>query len=355
MKKYKLYWTLLTINAGLPLDKLVVFILSILYYFQNSKSFRAKALVVFCILFMLAFTSFIVNSDRNILIFYPFLFFFLAVLAGNAEANVKLIQNSLLVSIFWGIFSAILALIGIHTIGSLSLIEKGMPFLFAPVGFSPTVQVYGTLCVCWLIIAMETKQKRGWVFYLVLIASILTFNRATWIFLFLLLTIYHKKYAIGLFFIGAVIVSCIELVQNVLFSISTLSSRGELRAGAELSYWKSNDFFVYLFGKGTHLTSEKIARHTIWGRQYIENGWDFIFHTYGIIGFIVYTCIIISLLYVIWRRGAGKFSILIIYYYFVEQILTNEFLASSFCFFTTIILILSNKNYLSLSSKHILI
>ena len=128
MKKYKLYWTLLTINAGLPLDKLVVFILSILYYFQNSKSFRAKALVVFCILFMLAFTSFIVNSDRNILIFYPFLFFFLAVLAGNAEANVKLIQNSLLVSIFWGIFSAILALIGIHTIGSLSLIEKGMPF-----------------------------------------------------------------------------------------------------------------------------------------------------------------------------------------------------------------------------------
>ena len=83
MKKYKLYWTLLTINAGLPLDKLVVFILSILYYFQNSKSFRAKALVVFCILFMLAFTSFIVNSDRNILIFYPFLFFFLAVLAGN--------------------------------------------------------------------------------------------------------------------------------------------------------------------------------------------------------------------------------------------------------------------------------
>ena len=94
MKKYKLYWTLLTINAGLPLDKLVVFILSILYYFQNSKSFRAKALVVFCILFMLAFTSFIVNSDRNILIFYPFLFFFLAVLAGNAEANVKLIQNS---------------------------------------------------------------------------------------------------------------------------------------------------------------------------------------------------------------------------------------------------------------------
>ena len=333
MKKYKLYWTLLTINAGLPLDKLVVFILSILYYFQNSKSFRAKALVVFCILFMLAFTSFI----------------------GNAEANVKLIQNSLLVSIFWGIFSAILALIGIHTIGSLSLIEKGMPFLFAPVGFSPTVQVYGTLCVCWLIIAMETKQKRGWVFYLVLIASILTFNRATWIFLFLLLTIYHKKYAIGLFFIGAVIVSCIELVQNVLFSISTLSSRGELRAGAELSYWKSNDFFVYLFGKGTHLTSEKIARHTIWGRQYIENGWDFIFHTYGIIGFIVYTCIIISLLYVIWRRGAGKFSILIIYYYFVEQILTNEFLASSFCFFTTIILILSKKNNLSLSSKHILI
>lgn len=90
MKKYKLYWTLLTINAGLPLDKLVVFMLSILYYFQNSKSFRAKALVVFCILFMLAFTSFIVNADRNILIFYPFLFFFLAVLAGNAEANVKL-------------------------------------------------------------------------------------------------------------------------------------------------------------------------------------------------------------------------------------------------------------------------
>lgn len=58
MKKYKLYWTLLTINAGLPLDKLVVFMLSILYYFQNSKSFRAKALVVFCILFYVGFHFF---------------------------------------------------------------------------------------------------------------------------------------------------------------------------------------------------------------------------------------------------------------------------------------------------------
>lgn len=97
------------------------------------------------------------------------------------------------------------------------------------------------------------------------------------------------------------------------------------------------------------MTSEKIARHTIWGRQYIENGWDFIFHTYGFIGFIVYTCIIMALLYVVWKRGARKFFILIIYYYFVEQILTNEFLASSFCFFTTTILVLSKKNNLSLS------
>lgn len=47
MKKYKLYWTLLTINAGLPLDKLVVFMLSILYYFQIVKVLEQKHLLFF--------------------------------------------------------------------------------------------------------------------------------------------------------------------------------------------------------------------------------------------------------------------------------------------------------------------
>ena len=52
MKKYKLYWTLLTINAGLPLDKLVVFMLSILYYFQKIVKVLEQKHLLFFVYFL---------------------------------------------------------------------------------------------------------------------------------------------------------------------------------------------------------------------------------------------------------------------------------------------------------------
>lgn len=345
MWKKQLWWTLLSVNTPFPFDKLAVLILSVKYYLSCDKVFKAKALVVLILVFAVISVSFILNPNPNLLIFYPLLFSFLAIIASKVEIDLVMIQKALLLNILFGITAAFFATFGgIATIGSLSLLEKAMPFLYAPQGFSPTLQVYGTLCIVWLLIALDLNQKKKILFYVVLFSSVLTFNRATWVFLFLLLCVYYTRYAIILLFVSFSILFCSSDIYNILFSTATLSSRDELRVGAELSYWNSPDFFIHLWGRGTHLTSAEIAKWTLWGRQYIENGWDFIFHTYGILGFCIYNFFVFSLLYTIYKRRSYKLLLPVLYYYFIEQRFTNEFLASSFCFFTLSILLLSRQN-----------
>lgn len=341
----KLYWTLFTINVPIPFDKLCVLILGGYYYRKGDKQICAKVAIIFILIATIIFLSFMLNSNRNLLIFYPLLFTFTAIIIGITEKNINIIQTALLPNIYYGIISSIIAIcIGSELPGTLALLSKGLPFIFAPMGFSPTLQVYGTLCVAWLLISLELKQKRNINFYIVLFSSILTFNRATWIFLFLLLLIYNRKYAILSIIIGLICIISIDFIHESLLSSSTLESRDDLRVGAEISYWNSNNLIVYLLGRGNYLTTEDIAEKTIWGRQYIENGWDFIFHSYGIIGFIIYTSAIFYFIYIMIRRGYNKFILFIIYYYFVEQILTNEYLTSSISIITSILLILSNAN-----------
>lgn len=340
----KLSWTLLTINVPIPFDKLYVLILGGYYYRKGDKSICAKILIIFTLITAIAFLSFILNSTRNLLIFYPILFTFTAIIAGITEKNINLIQTALLPNIYYGIISAIIATcIGSELPGTLSLLSKGLPFIYAPMGFSPTLQVYGTLCIAWLLISLELKQKKNINFYIVVFSSILTFNRATWIFLFLLLLIYNRKYAILGIIAGIICIVSIDFIHESLLSSSTLESRDDLRVGAAISYWNSNNLIVYLLGRGSHLTIEDIAERTIWGRQYIENGWDFIFHSYGIIGFIIYTNAVLYFIYIMIKRGYKKFILFIIYYYFIEQILTNEYLTSSLSIITSTLLILSNS------------
>lgn len=350
IKPEKYLWTLLTINVPLPFDKLIIWVIAFKYYLLNEINFRARCLVIATLIAGLVSIGFIVNSYHSILIFYPILFTLTAILASKVNTDIDIIRSSLLLNIIVGLICAIVATcLQRPMFGSLMLLEKGLPFLYAPQGFSPTLQVYGTMCIIWLFISLEKKEPKSYIFYIVLLAATLTFNRSTWIFLFLLLLIYHTKLGLLLSSIGIAIFAIFEPLRDMFLSTETLSSRGELRLGAALSYWDSPDLFVHLWGKGTHLTTNEVARYTFWGRQYIENGWDFIFHSYGILGFIVYTAMVLYFIFVVCKRGYFKFSLIIIYYYFFEQVLTNEYLASSFCFMTLSLLLLSKKDT-SLSS-----
>lgn len=340
----KFLWTLFNINQPIPLDKICVIILIIIYYSKAETTNKTKLIVAYFLLFLFISISFLVNPNRNLLIFYPILFSLCAAIISNTKINLKLIQDSLLFNIYTGLILSIIAtLLNTELPGTLSLIEKKLPFFYAPMGFCSTLQVYGTICIAWLIIAFETKQKKNINFYVILLSSVITFNRATILFLLIIFFIYKTKLTTITVLIISTILLSQDFIRDILFSSSTLSSRSELRVGAELSYWNSKDLIIYLIGKGSHITTEEIANKTLWGRTYIENGLDFIFHSYGIIGFIIYNFTIIFLIIKAIINKREKFTLLIIYYYYIEQFLTNEYLTFSFTYISLIILVLIKK------------
>lgn len=346
-------WMLLTINqAFIPIDKLISLPLLGYYFYkgQSAKKFNYLFFSTLTLFFVLI--TIWVNPNSNILLIFPILFGLLAFFVYDSEEDINIIQKALLFNIYFGLISAILQTSGFPMVGNKSLYEKGLPFLYAPVGFSPTLQVYGTLCITWLMIALEKKQPLTFNYIIIIIATLYTLNRATLITFFLLLFIYKRKFATSITIIILVTILAIPFLRENLFSTATIESRGDLRLGANISYWQSNDILIYLIGKGSHFTSEEIANLTFWGLSYIENGVDFIFHSYGIIGFILYISFVLTTIFIIYQNGKPHLILIALYYFLIEQQFTNEFLSSSFCIFTTSILLLSKQNNIPNQNSH---
>ena len=333
----------LLINKIIPLDKL-----SLLFYLFYSlrKKINLSIISKQCIYISLIIPiiSFIINiPNSSIQIFYPSFFFICAIFASNANIKLSWIRNAIFINIIIGIIGVFLAFNGFENIFSYSLREKALPFIYAPNGFSPTQQVFGTLCILSLIISFEEK-KFDIPFYITIIATLLTLNRCTLIFFFLILFIYKRKifYAISLLILFFII-KFWNIFEEILFSTSTLNSRGDLRKGAELSFWKSQELITYIFGQGNTNVTESIAAKTIWGRSYIEHGFDFILHCYGFLGtFLILTMLFFFLCNLV-QKGHWKYFLICSYYFLFEQLLTHELLASSFFFVLTTILILSKQ------------
>lgn len=338
---------LLTFNTLLvPFDKLLLpaYIALLL---STDKWFINKNLL-FVTTFALSYIVliFFINCLQSApLIIYPVLFAFTACLASrNRYITPRLISSAILVNILAGVILLVAHYVGFRTDYVGSLVEKGIPFIQSPIGFSPTTQVYGTLCILWLIIAFETRGCYFGIF-IVSLALLITLNRVSLMFLFLILFFYRRKlfYFISIV-AGFLIVVYFDFFVAPLFNTGTLSSRVELRRGAEISYWQSDDLMVWIFGRANHQTSGEIAARTVWEREYIENGLDFILHSYGAVGLLLYFLAIFAFLTFLIKRRQHKYAIFVAYYTVVLQFLTNEFLSSSLFFFVLTILMLSDKD-----------
>ena len=298
----------------------------------------------FSFLLVMCLLGFINSSNPNVLIIYPLLFIFLSILTANKEQDFSLLSLPIKLNIIYGLLSMALAMIGIHTSGCINQLGRGFVFIPGPLGFGSTIQVFGTLCISLILILIATKQSRSPWMYVACFAIIVSLNRASIIFLYLILLLYRPKTALIIAIGMMVVIMIVEPIQDFLFSASTLNSRQELRQGAQLSYWSSHDPLIILFGKGTHLTSDSIAYKTIWERRYIENGIDFLFHSYGCVGFVLYLGFIGYVCIRTLKIKAWRLCIMALYYLTIVQTLTNEFLSSSFCFFMSTILMLAKRH-----------
>lgn len=336
---------LLVNNFFIPLDKVVLpiylgLLLATNQWLINKNIFFPLTIFATYILFI----TFLNLGTNDPLIFYPLLFVAAAVLAAKNEyIDFRIIRSALFFNILCGFVFVITHYIAKTEFGSSNLSEKGLPFIYAPLGFSPTIQVYGSCCIMWLILTFELQKTSLKSFLLVTLCLLITLNRASLLFLILLLFYYKRKifYALMTFIVGMVIAFYHEL-QMILFNSSTIDSRVQLRQGVQLSYWQSENIWVYLFGRANHQTSPEIAQQTFWGRAYIENGMDFILHSYGMFGAMFYIFLLTILITKLLQHKQYKYASFSLYYLTVEQFLTNEFLASTLFFFILIILKLSN-------------
>lgn len=334
--------TLLQANKPFPLDKILIIpYIFFLYTCKHIKLFKTEKLIL-GILFFTTTLSFLINyPNGSIQIYYPIFFLSAGLLATHTKINLLVVRKILSINIIFGLGATIAAFLGFENEFSYSLREKMLPYIYGPYGLSPTQQVYGTFCILIQIISFEYK-KYDWLFVSSLICMIFTLNRCTLLFFGILLFVYKRKYFISLCIIGIItIINYWDIISSIMFSTTNLESRDDLRKGAEISFWKSNDMIIYLFGRGNTNTTENIAARTYWERTYIEHGLDFILHCYGYIGLTIIVILILGFIFKLIRKKQLGYALIITYYLMIEPFFTHEFLASSFFYFVLIILHLS--------------
>jgi hypothetical protein len=334
----------LTVNTIFPFDKLLIIPFIIyMFIYEHIRLSKTQLIILFSLL-AVALNSFVCNWGRaNIEIFYPTIFLTGAFLISKSQIDLLFVRKIILVNIIFGLCCALLADFGIQNPYSRTLAEKGLPFLFGPLGFSPTNQVFGTFCILYYIISYEYK-KVDWTAILATIGFFMSLNRCTIVFYFLLLCIYSRKLLMTYLCAFVAIFLSFKDDIMVLFSTGTIDSRNELRYGVELAYWKSHDLLTYLWGIGNSNTTAEIANKTIWGRTYVENGLDFILHSYGFIGLIVVSIIVSGTLLYLLINKQYKFFAIVSFYLIIAQWLTQEYLASSLMFFIGCIFLLLNNS-----------
>ena len=333
---------LLQANKPFPLDKILIIpYIFFLYTCKHIKLFKTEKFIL-GILFFTATSSFVTNyPNGSIQIYYPIFFLSAGLLAAHTKVNLLIVRKILSINIIFGLGATIAAFLGFENEFSYSLREKMLPYIYAPYGLSPTQQVYGTFCILVQIISFEYK-KYDWLFVVSLICMIFTLNRCTLLFFGILLLVYKRKYFISLCIIGIItIVNYWDIISSIMFSTANLESRNDLRKGAEISFWKSNDMIIYLLGRGNTNTTESIAARTYWESTYIEHGLDFLLHCYGYIGFTIIVTVMLGFILKLIRKKQLGYALITIYYLMIEPFLTHEFLASSFFYFILIILHLS--------------
>ena len=336
----------LTINRIFPLDK----ILLILYVFYSfiTKNYKLSPVSqnLLKILWGGVSFSFIINIfNANFSIFYPLIFLTGALMLAN-EKGIELenIRKVIFINILFGLLAVAFALLGFENEYSFSLREKALPFLYAPYGMSPTLQVYGTFCNLYILLSFEMR-KQDMSLFLSILAVLITFNRCSLLFFLLLLCLYKTRvFKILLSVLLAIIIYFWDVIRVIFFSTTTLDSRSELREPARISFWNSSDWSVYLFGRGSTEVADNIANQTYYSHTYIENGLDFILHSYGFIGLFIYLLMIIVFVRYLIKSSKYKLIFIVLYYFLFEQMLTHEFLASSVFFFILINLLLTKNN-----------
>lgn len=336
-----LFFSLL--SAALGIDKLAVICFILLAFVSRIPYYSIEKRKLFLLIVLISYIVFIslINGVFKPIVFYPIIGLILVDFFVEDDNYLILFKKVL----FFYILLSLIGGIAAYLIGSnlfvTSLSDKGLPFIKPILGLTSTVQTFGSLCVLWIIINFNTKiKKSSYEFFIVSLAILMTFNRSTYLFFVLVLSLYSRGFLFSLVIVvfGLYLIY-FEYFNSIVFNSSTLSSRSELLQGFYLSYWEANTFTGYLFGKANNYYSPQVLKLVKWNhRPDIENLYAMVLHTYGFIGMVFYLVMCFLLSVYVFLKKNWRLAFILFFYLFFTQFFTQELVTNVFYLFVAAIL-----------------
>jgi len=330
-----------------PIDKFFILGTCLVLLYQQKTISRKSIRLLLIVIAVLLITFFVNSLSFSFLLLFPLIGLLFVVLLVRDTDNKQYLYYGLWWHIFLGLLLVIYSYIQPYTFLDdyvHYMYDKGMPFLHASMGFTPTVQTFGTMCLAWLLLYVHKRSYKLTTFidrfmlFIVILGICVTFNRNTFVML-IFTTFFHFKKFFYLFFFTVVagVIYYYDVIKSLVLNVNTLNSRISGLEGFQNSYIESNSLIVYLFGRGDN---------NVWNTQYtqnplIENGIAAMLHSFGFVGFLVYGIIGGVLVSLLLANKKWFLSFFLFYILFIQQIFTTELYNGTFYIIVASILLTS--------------
>lgn len=344
---FLLLFLALSAGLGMAIDKIaiILILIHVAVFFDFNASLNHSRTIFILVLFAFILTTSIFNQTFKVMVFYPVFGMLLVFTFLDNSDYLKILHKVLLYYIIICFFGTIAAYITGGNIFVTSLANKGFPFILPTVGLTTTVQAFGSICILWLILHLNLKDKIfDLSFVLVSLAVLLTFNRSTYLFYLVVMSLYSRTFLFFIFFAFLAIYAILfDNINSFVFNQSSITSRSELLQGFYISYWNDNSFVGYLIGKADNFYSPLVLQQVKWNhRPDIENLYAMLLHTYGFIGILFYFSSIAVLLGYLFLKKNYKLFVIAGFYFFVTQYFTQEIVTNVFYLFLSVTLLIDN-------------
>jgi hypothetical protein len=252
--------------------------------------------------------------------------------------------DEILLVLKWHLLLAIFFLIYAYGTSKTSyvhyLYDKGLPFLIAPMGFTSTVQTFGTLCLSYIIISFK-ENKKSFFGIIVIFLLLSTFNRVSYVNILIFVFLFKPKYLwVVLLFGTLLLIVFSDYAFKILGAIGTILSRFHYLDNYLLSFENSN-FFQKIFGNSNSLITDSYIL-SITKQPLIENGFFSLLNVYGILGIFLLCVLLLFLFFLDKKKLSMRNKIYFSYFVTIGQFMTNEYFSTTFYFAVMCIIYVSN-------------
>jgi hypothetical protein len=325
-----------------PVDKVCILLLLIILFIKSN--IKREELLFFSFFIMIQSAIIAINYFMgevvSVIVYFPVIGTLFACLGGRYFKTYE-IRFILIVHIILALFFLIDAYIKKNNQFVHRLYDKGLPFLIAPMGFTATVQTFGTLCLSYLILALDEK-KIDFYFLITFFMLIMTFNRVSYMNMLVYVFLLRPGYV--LFFLLLLIISFAifpDVLLKLLGSTGTIKSRANYIESYILAF-SNNSPFQKIFGSSNSVITDSYVL-SVTEQPLIENGVFALLNTYGILFIFLFVMVLSTMPFLKKNKDDVKYKIYLCYFITFAQFMTNEYFSSSFYLAIMSIVVLINK------------